>query len=234
MKRQDSRRVSGLALIGAALTLLASSAHATDPQSVPKVRVAAVGAGDASPSQRPTRHDPESTRDIWQLVQSTATEQGGTPQAVSDPATVLAAFAASTPESVEEELAKQHGLEIVKRVTLSSLDLRIVTYRAREGDDAGTIVQRLRADPRVSSAQANVAYRAIEPVETEVSVAEHPRNKAQRDANRSAPVTKRAPARSASVDVAGQPPKSRTVSERIPMHSGRVKVTAADVLAGGL
>jgi hypothetical protein len=226
MTRQDGKRVSRLALIGAALTLLASSAHATDPQSAANVRVAAVGTGDASPAQRPTRHDPESTRDIWQLVQNTATQQGGTTQSAVDPATILAAFAASTPESVEEELATQHDLEIVKRMTLSSLDLRIVTYRAREGD-AVAIVQRLRADPRVSSAQANVAYRAIEPVETDFKVSEHPRKP-------SVPVTKRAPARSAGAVVVGQPPKFKTASERTSMHNGRVKVTAADVLAGGL
>ncbi|MFM9848645.1 MAG: hypothetical protein ACKVP3_15955 [Hyphomicrobiaceae bacterium] len=198
--------------------------------------MAAVGAVDASLPQQPTQRDAGTTPDIWQLVQNTAPGQGETAsQGVADPATILAAFASSTPESVEEELAKQHGLEILKRVTLSSLDLRVVTYRAREGSAAvAAIVPRLRADPRVSSAQANVTYRAIEPVETEVSVAEHPRNIGQRDAKQPVPMGKRAPARSASVDVMGQPPKSKTASERTLMHSGRAKVTAADVLAGGL
>jgi hypothetical protein len=32
----------------------------------------------------------------------------------------------------------------------------------------------------------------------------------------------------------GQPPKSKTAAERVSVHSSRVKVTAADVLAGGL
>lgn len=231
MARQDGRRFSGPALIGAALALLASSAHAADPQSVTNVRVAAVGTGDASSSQRPTR---QSTHDIWQLVQNTAGGQSEAAQSAADAATILAAFAASAPESVEEDLAKQHGLEIIKRVTLSSLDLRIVTYRAREGDAAAAVVQRLRVDPRVSSAQVNVAYRAIDPVETEVSVSGHPRNLAQRDAKQPMPAAKRVPARSAAIEAAGQQPKPKAASERLSMHGGSVKVTAADVLAGGL
>ena len=62
------------------------------------------------------------------------------------------------PESLDEEVAKAHGLEIVGRNTMSSLGLRLVRYRIPDGRSLSSVVERLKADPRVESAQANVRY----------------------------------------------------------------------------
>jgi hypothetical protein len=231
MHRQIVKRASRVAIAGAAVALLAGAAHATDPQSEGRIRVAAAGDGGMPPYQRPAQGDVG--RDIWQLVQNTATDQDSSAQVPVDAATILAAFHASAPESTEEELAKQHGLEIVRRMTLPSLNLRVVTYRARDGSNPAEVVQRLRADQRVSSAQMNVAYRAVEPDDTKVSRSEPPLN-ATKEAKQPAPVGKRAATRSASANAAGQLPRSTAATERVSMHSGLVRATAADVLAGGL
>lgn len=227
MKGQDGNGIATLALAGAALMLLAGPTYATDSNSAARLRLAAVSTSQES--SRPALRDAERTHDAWRLVQSTATG----PEGAADRTTILAAFASATPESVEEELAQQHGLEIVKRVTLSSLDLRVVTYRTRDGHATAVLVQRLRADPRVNSAQVNMAYRPVDPDETEVSVSENPRIVGRRGAKASAPVAKRAAeSRPATLDTAGQQPKPKLASNRISMR--RANVTAADVLAGGL
>ncbi|NJO22026.1 MAG: hypothetical protein HC868_02585 [Sphingomonadales bacterium] len=229
MKRQVVKHVANLAFAGTVLALLSGTAHATDPQSEGRLRVAAIGNGDASMAQPPTKRDAASMRDLWQLVQNTTTDQGGPVEVAADAATILAALHASAPESAEEELAKQHGLEIVRRVTLSNLDMRIVTYKVRDSSASAEIVQRLRADPRVSSAQVNIAYSAVEPDETKVSRSEPPRDAVKQPASAS----KRTPTRSASADVVGQSPRPKAASERASMRNP-VRVTAADVLAGGL
>lgn len=229
MKRQVVKHVASLAFAGAVLTLLSGTAHATDLQSGGRLRVAAIGNGDVPMALQPTQRNAGSTRDLWQLVQNTTTDQGGPVEIAADAATILAALHASAPESTEEELAKQHGLDIVRRVTLSSLDLRVITYKVRDSSASAEIVQRLRADPRVSSAQANVVYRAVEPDETKVSRSEPPRDAVKQPAA----AGKRTPTRSASADGVRQSPGPKAASERVSMHSP-VRVTAADVLAGGL
>ena len=103
-------------------------AHASDLQPTAGVRLAAVSNGDTRQSPRLARRSSERTGEIWQLVQSASpTTVEGQP----NEATILAAFASSTPGSIDEDVAKQHDLEIVKRVMVSSLGLRIVTYRVR-------------------------------------------------------------------------------------------------------
>lgn len=234
MKRQIVKHVVKLTFVGAALTLPVEPAHATDPRSEGRLHVASVGDGGTSIMHRPAPRDTESTRDLRQLVQNTPADQGGPAQDGAENTTILAAFHTSTPESTEEELAKQHGLEIVRRMTLPSLDLRVVTYRARHGSASAEIVQRLRADPRVSSAQVNVAYRAVEPDDTKVSQSAPPLGTSQKGANPPAPISRRAPTQSAGSDAVGQSPKPKVSSERVTTARGPVRVTAADVLAGGL
>ncbi len=228
MKHQVPKHVVSLVAAGAILAVLGQTVDAADPQSGARVRVAAIG--DAAAPRQAARGDAAGARDLWQLVQNTtAQDQGGAVQAAEHTATILAAFHASAPESTEEELARQHGLEIVRRLTLSSLDLRVVTYKLRDGS-VSEIVERLRADPRVSSAQTNVAYRGIEPDEAKVSKSEPPRDTVKQPAA----AARRASTRSASANVAGQPPKSKATSAHVSMRGGLVTATAADVLAGGL
>jgi hypothetical protein len=227
MKLQVVKGVGSLAAAGTILAVLGQTVQAADPQSGTRVRVAAIG--DAAAPRQAAQRDAASARDLWQLVQNTTAEDQGSPVTTEHRATILAAFHASAPESTEEELAKQHGLEIVRRLTLSSLDLRVVTYKLRDGS-VSEIVERLRTDPRVSSAQANVAYRSIDPDEAKVSRSEPPRDAVKQPAQ----APKRAPTRSASANVERQPPVPKATSEHVPMRGGLVTATAADVLAGGL
>ncbi len=231
MKRLVVKHVASLTLAGAILGLDGGAVRATDPRSEVRLRVAAIGNGDVSVAQQTTPRNAESTRerDLWQLVQNTTTDQGVPVEVAAGAATILAALHASAPESTEEELAKQHGLEIVRRATLSTLDLRVVTYKVRGHSDSAEIVQRLRADSRVSTAQANVAYRAVEPEETKVSRSEPPRDAVKQPTS----AGKRTPTRSVNANVVGQPPRPKATPERVSTRSP-VRVTAADVLAGGL
>jgi hypothetical protein len=73
--------------------------------------------------------------------------------------TILVAFALSVPHSIDEDIAKQHGLELVDRTELQSLGLRVVRYRAQANSPIAPIVANLRKDQRISSAQGNTEYR---------------------------------------------------------------------------
>lgn len=76
---------------------------------------------------------------------------------------ILAGFLLSTPERVEEDVAREHRLEIVGRFPLQGLGKRIVRYRIPDGRAAADVVAILRADQRVASAQANLRYRLHAP-----------------------------------------------------------------------
>ena len=69
------------------------------------------------------------------------------------------AFALSVPQSIDEDIAKQHGLELVDRTELPSLGLRVVRYRAQANSPIAPIIANLRKDQRISSAQASAEYR---------------------------------------------------------------------------
>ena len=69
------------------------------------------------------------------------------------------AFALSVPQSIDEDIAKQHGLELVDRTELPSLGLRVVRYRAQANAPIAPIIANLRKDQRISSAQTNAEYR---------------------------------------------------------------------------
>jgi hypothetical protein len=76
----------------------------------------------------------------------------------ADGDTILAGFPLSAPETIEEDVAKAHKLEIVRRFALAALDKRIVVYRPNDGRSVAEAVAALKADLRVSSAQASVRY----------------------------------------------------------------------------
>ena len=232
MKLQIAKHI--VVFAGAVLALPAGLAHATDPEPGVRLRIASIVAGDALATHRPAQRDTGRAHDLWHLVQNTQTDQGGPPHAGAEGEAILAAFHASTAEGTEEELAKQHGLEIVRRMVLPSLDLRVVTYRARDGSTSAEIVQRLRADPRVSSVQMNVAYRAVEPDDARVSQSAPPLTTSPKGAKQPASIGKRASTKLAGVDPVGQSPKLKPSSERVTTARGPVRSTAADVLAGGL
>ena len=72
--------------------------------------------------------------------------------------TILVAFATDIPETVEQDIAKEYGLELVERTELRELDLRIVQYRATTNKPVSTILSELRHDQRVRKAQRNVMH----------------------------------------------------------------------------
>jgi hypothetical protein len=141
------------------------AALAGDPQPTRREVLAAV-AGDPMPSVPGTRRV-RPAEDLWRLVQNA---QSKASDAGQHQELALAAFPSSAPESLEEEVAKAHGLEIVRRTTISSLGLRLVRYRIPDARPLSAVVDRLKADQRVARAQANISYTLPEqqarPVET--------------------------------------------------------------------
>jgi hypothetical protein len=128
------------------------SSDAADLISPPLAHVAAA-AIDSGPSH-PSRRDLRSEERIeleWLLAQS------ATPPTASGE-TIIAVFPSSAPESVEEDVAKEHKLEFVRRLEVGSSDRRIVVYRVRDGRSAAEAVAALKGDLRVSSTQPNVRY----------------------------------------------------------------------------
>jgi hypothetical protein len=101
-----------------------------------------------------TRHGEGRSNELdWLLAQNApqqATEESGE--------TILAGFPLATPESIEEDVAKQYGLQLVRRLTPESLNRRIVVYRIPDSRAVADVVAALKVDQRVSSAQANVRY----------------------------------------------------------------------------
>lgn len=107
--------------------------------------------------------------------------------------TILVALPLSTPGHVEEEIARDHGLQLVDRTELSALGLRIIRYRVGDGRAADSVVASLLRDTRVERAQRSVAYRLpVQPpppvagIEKAPAIAAAPRG--PRPADRKAPV----------------------------------------------
>jgi hypothetical protein len=71
---------------------------------------------------------------------------------------ILALFDASEPTTVEEQVAKAHGLAIISRLTLEPLGKRVVRFGVPDARSTMELVAELSADTRVSSAQPNFRY----------------------------------------------------------------------------
>jgi hypothetical protein len=71
---------------------------------------------------------------------------------------ILALFDASEPTTVEEQVARAHGLAIISRLTLEPLGKRVVRFRIPDARSTTELVAELSADSRVSSAQPNFRY----------------------------------------------------------------------------
>lgn len=147
--------VSALGLLGGPSAL---AADLGDFQ--PVTRIAAAGAGEPEAfAFRPglPARETEIDADLKLLL-----AQNGPPSktgAEFGDDTILVAFALSVPQSIDEDIAKQHGLELVDRTELPSLGLRVVRYRAQANAPIAPIITNLRKDQRISSAQANAEYR---------------------------------------------------------------------------
>jgi hypothetical protein len=152
--------------------------------------------------------------------------------------TILVAFARDIPQTVEQDIAQEYGLELVERTELEELDLRIVQYRSINNKPVSTILSELRHDQRVRKAQRNVMHTlpgsSPPPVASanEKTAPPPPQATARREAD---PKT---PARSS----AQQQPPMRVLPKQVdkpvvaaaqagaPARAGGV----GDVLAGGL
>jgi hypothetical protein len=110
-------------------------------------------------------------RDLeWLLVQSAPLA------GVAEEELILVEVPEFAPESVDDHIAREHGLQLVTRLTFGGPGRRIVVYRAFDGRRPAEVVATLRRDWRVSSAQMNIVYRLppVAPAQGAVSDAKPP------------------------------------------------------------
>lgn len=209
--------------------LWTTSASASDVQATAPVRLAAIG----SPSSPSAQHRPQRPIDVLQLVQAQA------PNGIEGLASedlIIVAVDASKPESLDEEIAREHKLEIVGRLVMSSVGLRVISYRPADAQPTDKLIERLRADSRITSAQENVAYQAIAPATTpdrltSVKPPETRSGKVEHGTRRKSAVPGESGG-TAAPSIASKPETPVRPSRRPSVQVGRL--VAADVLAGGL
>jgi hypothetical protein len=218
--------VVAIGIAGAVLGSAAQKAAANDPPRTSLTRLAALN--DSFTSSPGRQHAPALRReDIWRLVQGA---EGGKSDAAANDGTVLAIFALSAPEGAEEDVARQYGLELVEQTNLGSLGMRLARYRVPNGTLMVTVVERLRADQRISEAQANLVHAAPAPIVPRPAISSAPKptagpTQALRQDKPSAP---RGRVVNHTAAPQGAPIRAARATE--PARSGR----ASDVLAGGL
>ena len=142
---------------------------------------------------------------------------------------IIVAVDASNPESLDEEIAQTHKLQLVRRLVMSAVGLRIISYRAVDPQPFAELIERLRADSRITSAQLNVVYRPVPPAEPGKRLTSTPPERREHDAprKRQSSTEPRSSSRAASVGAAYRQEAAKT-GDVLPMR------IAADVLAGGL
>ena len=105
------------------------SGDAADFNPPPPVRVAASAIDSDQPAR--TRNELRSDGKFeleWLLAQG-----AGQTSVEARAETIIAVFPSSAPESVEEDVAKAHKLELVRRLAIGPSDKRIVVYRIGDG-----------------------------------------------------------------------------------------------------
>jgi hypothetical protein len=194
---------------------LAGSVRASDLQTKAPLRVAALGDAAPLPSRGPQR-----AIDALQLAQSLALPN---PEEPLQEDLVIVAIDASQPDSLAEAIATEHKLEITRRLAMTSIGMRIISYRRLlDAQPIAAILERLRADDRVTSAQINVAYRPLPAEPTRVTNVP-PEQRPAPNKERQKPAGPRSSGKAALASTAQDAARSATVPMRI-----------ADVLAGGL
>ena len=115
--------------LAAALSLaMASAAWADEGKIQGSTRVAAVdGSADTLP-YRLGMPLPRIALDVDLKVLLAQHRPSTTQSDAAAEDTILVAIVLSVPQSVDEDIAKQHGLELVDRTELPDLDLRIVQF----------------------------------------------------------------------------------------------------------
>ena len=75
------------------------------------------------------------------------------------PDEVIVSMPPAIPEAVDEAIGQSHGLQMLERSTMRSLDLRLVRYRLPAGRPLTAVIGELLSDPRVLTLQPNYFYR---------------------------------------------------------------------------
>jgi|GEM_PF-1520684 len=78
------------------------------------------------------------------------------------PDEVLVTIGRNQPQTIDDAVALGHNLQLLERLDLALLNLRIVRYRITDGRPVAAVVAALLADPRVGDPQANYIYRTSE------------------------------------------------------------------------
>lgn len=77
------------------------------------------------------------------------------------PGAIVVTIPLSAPESTEQDVASQYGLEPIERRNSQVLDQRIIVYRVPDGRVQADVLRLVGADARVSSAQPNFQYQPL-------------------------------------------------------------------------
>jgi hypothetical protein len=125
-----------------------------EPYASPAAPLAAAALGNGVAASKPGRHAEAKIELNWLLAQLTSS----TTASKEDGARVIVTFPSSTPQGVEEEVAKAHKLEFVRSLDTGSTDGRAALYRITDGRAAAEVVAALNGDVRVSAAHENVRY----------------------------------------------------------------------------
>lgn len=75
------------------------------------------------------------------------------------PDEVIVSMPPAIPEAVDEAIGQSHGLQMLERSNVLSLDRRLVRYRLRDGRPLTAVIGELLSDPRVLTLQPNYFYR---------------------------------------------------------------------------
>ncbi len=142
---------------------------------------------------------------------------------------IIVAVDASNPESLDEEIAQTHKLQLVRRLVMSAIGLRVISYRAVGPQSFAEVIERLRADSRITSAQVNAVYRPVPPAMPDKRLTSTPPGRPEHGVSgkRQSSTEARSSSRAASVGAAYKQDAAK-IGEAPPMR------IAADVLAGGL
>lgn len=107
------------------------------------------------PDQPPVLDPPPAQREPG--ISPPALPQGDLPPFADDE--ILVALSSDSADDGDDAIARDLGLDVIERVPLSLLDLRVVRFRIPDGRSVTDVVAALSGDARVISAQPNYTYR---------------------------------------------------------------------------
>jgi hypothetical protein len=147
------------------------------------------------------------------------------PVATANEQIIITQFAVEAPEGSEDEIGEFYGLELLDWSTLTSLEMRIARYRVPRSKPVQSVLEQLRKDHRVVSAEVSVQYAhpsAPSKDDSQAAVASAPAQASGR--------------RTASTERATPPPRAsgRDRVASVPTPPPPRVDPVGDILAGGL